>query len=195
MNSDCTDNINSFLSKMQDSIAKIELNKIVEVLNKLNSIDNLNGNKLLIMGNGGSALNGEHLLLELSKELVNTNSNLPKNILSLNNNVGIITAWANDFKYEEIFSNQIKLLGNKGDVLIGITTSGKSKNILNGFSKAKELGLINICFSGNNVESIIDKCDVIVKTPSDKREIIESIHLILFHLIKILYKNLIRKDE
>ena len=103
------------------------------------------GNKILVCGNGGSASDAQHFVGELICTFENRDrKSLPA--ISLTTNTSIITAYANDFSFDEIFSRQIEGLGTEGDVLVGLTTSGNSKNVLKAFETAKSQGIKTVCF-------------------------------------------------
>lgn len=142
------------------------------------------GNKLLFIGNGGSASDCNHLATELVSKFYKERKAL--NAISLTSNNATITAIANDYGYEKVFSRQIEAIGKKGDVLLAFSTSGNSSNIIEGLHKAKDLGLIKIGFTGKNackMDKFCDVYDILLKVPSDNTPIIQESHIMLGHLI------------
>lgn len=140
-------------------------------------------NKILICGNGGSAAQAEHLATEF---IVRYKSNLRKPIpaISLNSDVSLITAHSNDFTFDTVFNNQISSLGNKNDLLLVFTTSGKSKNILNALKVAKKNHLKIIGFTGTKQNNFFSRnCDIVINIGSKDTAIIQEAHLILTHYI------------
>ena len=117
------------------------------------------GNKILIAGNGGSANDASHLATELGVRFEKTRK--PYAAISLAADVGILTATANDFDYTQVFARQVEALGNKGDIFIGISTSGNSENIVNALNVAKNKELTTFLLTGNNRNT---KCEQSAET-------------------------------
>ena len=139
------------------------------------------GNKILIAGNGGSAADAQHFVAELVGRFKNERRGLPA--LALTTDTSILTAVGNDYGFEEVFSRQIDALGNAGDIFIGITTSGYSKNILNAFSECKRKQMHTICFTGNKYKQIGDIVDIAVKINSNDTAIIQELHITIIHIL------------
>jgi D-sedoheptulose 7-phosphate isomerase len=163
------------------------------------------GNKLLICGNGGSAADSEHMVAELMKgflkrrpisaghaaELEQAGGAAGKEIarrlqgtlaaVSLPAQVALITAIANDLDYDMIFAQQVYGLGRPGDVLLGISTSGKSKNVSNAVLVAKAFGLKSIALTGRSGGELAPLVDVAIKVPSDNVAEIQELHLPVYH--------------
>jgi D-sedoheptulose 7-phosphate isomerase len=164
-----------------------------------------NGNKLLICGNGGSAADSEHMVAELMKgflkrrpisaehaaQLEQAGGAAGKAIanrlqgtlaaVSLPAQMSLITAIANDLDYDMIFAQQVFGLGRPGDVLLGISTSGKSKNVLNALLVAKAFGLKSIALTGRSGGDLAPLADVAIKVPSDNVAEIQELHLPVYH--------------
>lgn len=151
------------------------------------------GKKVLLAGNGGSASDCNHLSTEfVSKFRIERN---PHNSVSLTANNSLITAIANDYSFDNIFSRQVEALGEKGDVFFAFSTSGESKNIVKALDTAKTCGLVSVGFTGQKHCTMDGLCDVILKVPSDETSIIQESHIMLGHLIcKIVEENLSRDD-
>jgi D-sedoheptulose 7-phosphate isomerase len=135
----------------------------------------LAGNKILWCGNGGSAADSQHLAAELVGRFAKNRPALAS--IALTTDSSIITALANDFGYETIFERQVLALGNPGDVLIGITTSGSSSNVINAMKIAQEKGLKTIGFSGSQISQIDSVADVSLKAPSKTTSHIQEVHI------------------
>ena len=139
------------------------------------------GNKVLFCGNGGSASDAQHLAAEFSGRFYTDRDALPAEALHCN--TSYITAIGNDYGYDVIYSRLIKGIGNKGDVLVGLSTSGNSKNILNAFEIAKEKGMITIAFTGESGGKLKKLADHLINVPSDDTPRIQESHIMLGHII------------
>ena len=137
--------------------------------------------KMLFCGNGGSASDAEHLAAELSGRFYTNRPPLYAEALHVNSSY--ITAVANDFGYDETYSRMLQACGRKGDVLIGISTSGNSPNVVKAIKKANEIGLTTIGFVGINGGEMNGICDVILKVPSDDTPRIQEVHILIGHII------------
>lgn len=142
-----------------------------------------NGGKLLLCGNGGSAADAQHLAAELVSRFNMERKALPAE--ALNANTSIITAIGNDYDYSKIFARAVEAQGRKGDVLIGITTSGKSANIIEAFKAAHRLGLKTILFTGEleQTAEIIDYTDYLLSVPSKDTPRIQEMHILSGHIM------------
>ena len=140
-----------------------------------------NGNKVLFCGNGGSAADAQHLAAEFSGRFYTDRDALPAEALHCN--TSYLTAVANDYSYDVIYSRLIKGIGNKGDVLGGLSTSGNSKNILNAFETAKEKGMITIGFTGESGGKMAAISDHLLNVPSTDTPRIQESHIMLGHII------------
>ena len=137
------------------------------------------GGKILAFGNGGSATQASHLVEELIGRFKETRRALPA--ISLVGDAGVITCIANDFGYGALFERQVQGLAIRGDVVIGITTSGKSENVLRGLKAAKEKNATTIALCGKNGLRGAD-ADHIVAVPTDVGAHIQEVHLMLLHV-------------
>ena len=140
-----------------------------------------NGNKVLFCGNGGSAADAQHLAAEFSGRFYIDRDALPAEALHCN--TSYITAVANDYSYEMIYSRMIKGIGNKGDVLVGLSTSGNSTNIVKAFETAKEKDMITIGFTGESGGKMKKLCDYLLNIPSTDTPRIQESHMLLGHII------------
>lgn len=135
------------------------------------------GKKLLFFGNGGSAADAQHLATELTVRYKNNRKALPA--LALTTDSSALTAIGNDLGFEYLFSRQIEALGREGDVAIGISTSGKSPNILNALQQARSQGLVTIGLTGEKGGDLPGNADVILKVPSQTVARIQEMHITL----------------
>ena len=133
-------------------------------------------------GNGGSAHTSEHAVTDWSKMSYILN-NKKLHVYSLNSNGGILTAFANDIEYKDIFSEQLKIYGKKNDILLAISGSGNSKNILNAADLARSVGMKVFSFVGFDGGKLIKKSDSYFLVPSFDMQICEDIHLMAMHMI------------
>ncbi|MBN1575690.1 MAG: SIS domain-containing protein [Chitinispirillaceae bacterium] len=141
-----------------------------------------NGNKLLLCGNGGSAADAQHIACELVGRFYLERKALDAE--ALNVNTSSLTAIGNDYSIERIFARQVEAKGKAGDVLIGLTTSGTSKNIIAAFESAKRLGLKNVCFTGEKAPAALDTlCEAVIRVPSSCTPRIQEVHILLGHIL------------
>jgi D-sedoheptulose 7-phosphate isomerase len=139
-----------------------------------------NGNKVLFCGNGGSAADAQHLAAEFSGRFYTDRTPLPSEALHVN--TSYITAVANDYGFEYVYSRIVKGLGKSGDILVGLSTSGNSVNILNAIIQAKEIGMITVGLSGKGGK-MSDLCDHIIRIPSTDTPRIQEAHIMVGHII------------
>jgi D-sedoheptulose 7-phosphate isomerase len=139
------------------------------------------GNKVLFCGNGGSASDAQHLAAEFSGRFYTERDALPAEALHCN--TSYITAVANDYGYDVIYSRLIKGTGKPGDVLVGLSTSGNSKNIINAFEAAREKKMITIAFTGASGGKLKKHADHLINIPSDDTPRIQESHITLGHII------------
>lgn len=139
------------------------------------------GNKVLFCGNGGSASDAQHLAAEFSGRFYTDRDALPAEALHCN--TSYITAVANDYSYDVIYSRLLKGIGNQGDVLVGLSTSGNSKNILNAFSVARQKKMITIAFTGASGGKLKKDADYLINIPSDDTPRIQESHITIGHII------------
>jgi D-sedoheptulose 7-phosphate isomerase len=158
-----------------------------EIINTVNDCVNVmvtafkNGNKVLFCGNGGSASDAQHLAAEFSGRFYKDRDALPAEALHCN--TSYLTAVANDYSYDVIYSRLVKGIGDKGDVLVGLSTSGNSKNIVAAFETAKEKGIITIGFTGESGGVMKSISDYLLNVPSFDTPRIQESHIMLGHII------------
>jgi D-sedoheptulose 7-phosphate isomerase len=137
------------------------------------------GGKILAFGNGGSATQASHLVEELIGRFKDTRRALPA--VSLVGDAGVLTCIANDFGYEAVFERQLEGLARSGDVAVGITTSGRSKNVLRGFRMARARGATTIALCGR-AGLVSETVDHVIAVPSDVGAYVQEVHLMLLHV-------------
>lgn len=140
-----------------------------------------NGGKIIFMGNGGSAADAQHLAAELVGRFKKNRKPLPA--IALSTNTSTITAIGNDFGFEDIFTRQIEALANKSDLVVGLSTSGKSQNIIKAVTKAKESGIKTIGLLGNDGGDLKDIVNLSVIVPLNDTPRIQEIHIMIGHII------------
>lgn len=149
------------------------------------------GGKILLAGNGGSAADAQHIAGEFVSRFAFDRPGLPA--IALTTDTSILTAIGNDYGYEKLFARQVQAHGNKGDVFIGYSTSGKSANILLAFEEARAKGLVCLGLTGNRGGSMNKLCDYILEAPSSDTPKIQEAHLVLGHILCGLVENAIFK--
>ncbi len=142
------------------------------------------GGKVMACGNGGSAADAQHFAAELIGRFERERQELAA--IALTTDTSILTAVGNDYSYDEIFSKQVRGLGKKGDILIGISTSGNSKNVVKAIEAAKKLDIKIIALTGNGggkIASLLDVDDIHLCAPSTRTARIQETHLVLLHAL------------
>ena len=150
------------------------------------------GNKVLFCGNGGSAADAQHLAAEFSGRFYKDRKALPSEALHCN--TSYLTAVANDYSYDVIYARLIQGLGNEGDVLVGLSTSGNSPNILKAFEAAKEKKMVTIGFTGASGGKMKDASDHLFNVPSTDTPRIQESHILIGHIICQLVEEKLFKD-
>ncbi|MDX1607680.1 MAG: D-sedoheptulose 7-phosphate isomerase [Candidatus Spechtbacterales bacterium] len=140
-----------------------------------------NGGQLLVCGNGGSAADAQHIAAELSGKYYIDRE--PLSAEALHVNTSYLTAVGNDYSYNEIFSRAVGAKGSRGDVLIAISTSGNSKNVVSAVEKAKEKGLLTIGMTGSDGGKMRGICDYLIAIPSQDTPRIQEAHITIGHII------------
>ena len=136
---------------------------------------------LLICGNGGSASDAEHIATELVGRFLKDRRAL--NAICLTANAGVLTAWANDHDYDDVFARQVEAHGASGGVLLVLSTSGNSANVVRAAQAAKRLKLPVIALTGRGGGALASNCDILLDVPSDHTPLIQQVHICLYHYI------------
>ena len=170
-------NIEKNFTRLQDSKYKILIHKAALLIIKALK----NKNKVMFCGNGGSAADSEHICTELVGRYLKNRK--PYAAISLTTNTSLLSAISNDFSFNQIFSKQIQSLGKKNDILFAITTSGKSKNILNAIDMAKKHKIKIILLTSQKALNLKKKADILIPVPSSRVDRIQEMHIAVGHII------------
>ncbi|EAB5283410.1 D-sedoheptulose 7-phosphate isomerase [Campylobacter jejuni] len=183
------ENLNSYIKEhFQESILVKE--QILKDENLITLIKNAslevikaykNGNKTLLAGNGGSAADAQHIAGEFVSKFYFDRPGIAS--IALTTDTSVLTAIGNDYGYENLFARQVQAQGVKGDVFIGISTSGNSKNILKALELCKQKGIISIGLSGASGGAMNELCDYCIKVPSTCTPRIQEAHILIGHII------------
>jgi D-sedoheptulose 7-phosphate isomerase len=172
-----SNSVENFQRVLNDEILQENIENIV-----IKSVEAFrNDKKMLFCGNGGSASDAQHIAAELSGRFYSDRSPLYAEALHVNSSY--ITAVANDYGYDETYARMLEACGRKGDVLVGISTSGNSPNVVKALKKANEIGLTTIGFTGSKGGKMNDICDIMIKVPSDDTPRIQEAHILVGHII------------
>lgn len=139
------------------------------------------GKKILFFGNGGSASDAQHLATELAVRYISDREPIPA--LALTTDTSSLTAIGNDMGFDELFARQVEAIGNEGDIAIGISTSGTSKNVLRGLEAARAKGIKTIGFSGRDGGNMAQYCDILLVIPSDSTARIQEMHITIGQML------------
>jgi phosphoheptose isomerase len=145
------------------------------------------GKKILACGNGGSAAEVQHFVAELVGRFLTEREPLAG--IALTVDTSVLTAVGNDYGYEEVFSRQVRALGISGDVLLAISTSGRSPNVLAALNQARERGLVTIALVGAESSPELEACDLVITIPDPSTPRVQEMHLVVLHLICELVDN------
>jgi D-sedoheptulose 7-phosphate isomerase len=163
------------------NFSRVELFRLLDSIRKVIE----SGGKLLVCGNGGSASTASHFVVDMNKG-VTLDSSKGFYVYCLNDNIPLITAISNDISYDLVFSEQVKKMAKKEDLLIVISASGNSKNVINAVIEATKAGAGTHAITGFSGGKIAEICDDCIIVPSYNMQIIEDFHLIIVHLLLVL---------
>jgi len=167
-------------AELKRTVAETMADGIEKAIEAIRS-DLKSGKKVLLMGNGGSAADAQHIAGELVGRFKKERKAIPA--ISLSTDTSILTAIGNDYGFEKVFERQIEALGNKGDVVIGISTSGNSENVYRAMKLAKKMGLTTIGLLGNDGGKIKNLSDIALVVPSKNTPRIQETHITIGHII------------
>jgi D-sedoheptulose 7-phosphate isomerase len=162
---------------LQDEVLVKQIETVVEVVTNAFK----NGNAVYFAGNGGSAADAQHLAAEFSGRFYKDRKALPSDALHCNSSY--LTAVANDYSYDVIYSRLLEGLAKKGDVLVGISTSGNSANIVKAFEMAASMGVITVGFTGANGGKMKNMANYLINVPSNTTPRIQESHILVGHII------------
>jgi D-sedoheptulose 7-phosphate isomerase len=178
--------INDIKKQLQDHRALIDLMErnlapLIAEMGSLISAALTNGNKLLVMGNGGSAADSQHFVAEIVGRFKMERKALPA--VALSTDTSILTAIGNDYGFESIFSRQVEALAKPGDIVVGLSTSGNSPNVLKALNAAREQGCRTIGLLGKDGGTIRSICDLALVVPSTDTPRIQEGHITIIHIV------------
>jgi D-sedoheptulose 7-phosphate isomerase len=178
------------LKAILDRLPLAELDRVIAVIEAAHAA----GKQIFIIGNGGSAATASHMMNDLNKGTLGHKGDAPWKrfrVIALTDNVSLMTAWANDSDYNHIFSEPLKNLAQRDDVLVAISASGNSPNIITAVEAAKQIGVKVIGLAGFGGGKLAKMADVSFVVPSDEYGPVEDVHMILDHIITgYLYEKL-----
>lgn len=187
------ESVSKYLREIQRVLAEMPEGKIARVVSLLHEAWRTR-KRIFILGNGGSAATASHLANDLSKATIVPGKARLK-VIALTDNIPLITAWANDTSYELVFKEQLENLLEGGDVVIGLSASGNSPNVLRAMEFARGQGAVTVGWTGltgGRLKDVVDHC---VHSPTDDVGMIESTHLVLDHLVTDGLCRLLRQDS
>jgi D-sedoheptulose 7-phosphate isomerase len=155
----------------------LQTERAIEVIANALSINK----PLLVCGNGGSASDAMHITGELVGRFLQERRAL--NCICLAANPSVLTAWSNDYSYDTVFSRQVEAYGVTGGVLLGISTSGNSKNVIEAFNLAREMGVVTIALTGEGGGKLATLTDILIDVPLRSTPLIQQVHICLYHYI------------
>jgi len=164
--------LDSFFQKKETLLEKL----VVRVCESLEA-----GGKILIFGNGGSAAQAQHFAAEVVNKFLLERESLPA--ISLTTDTSILTSLANDISFDLVFSRQIEALAGKGDVALGLSTSGESKNVMVAFQAANKKDMITVALTGESGGRVGPLADFLLNVPSTHTPRIQEVHLVLLHIL------------
>lgn len=178
-----------FIKESLEESSEIKLKVLEQCYEKITEASDLilntikTGNKLMLCGNGGSAADSQHLATEFMIRLSHDIDRKAIPAIALSTDSSNLTAGGNDIGFENIFARNIEGIGRQGDILIGISTSGNSKNIIKAVQTAKSIGIKTICLLGNGGGKLKDECDLSIIVPSDNVQRIQESHITIGHIL------------
>jgi D-sedoheptulose 7-phosphate isomerase len=174
-------NAQSYFARLSQTVRRLPFETIDSVCDLLlDAYDN--GRMIYLFGNGGSAALASHFACDLGKGTIN-GSKKRFRVLALTDNVPLMTAWANDSRYEDIFAEQLANFVREDDIAFAISGSGNSKNVLNALKLAREARATTVGLAGYQGGGMKDLCDICMVVPSDNMQIIEDLHLCVAHAL------------
>ncbi|HAL61609.1 MAG TPA: phosphoheptose isomerase [Chloroflexi bacterium] len=175
------ENAEAYLRDVSEVLLQLPHDRITDVIAVLEQA-RAEGRRIFVFGNGGSAATASHFACDLGKGTVQESQPRFK-VMALNDNIPLLTAYANDFGYETVFAEPLASLSEPGDVAIGISASGNSANVLRAMDVARERELVTVGLTGFQGGRLKDKVDICIIVPSDSMQQIEDAHLVILHAI------------
>jgi len=179
--------------QVKEEILRSQIGSIVEIAELMIDCLKKDG-KVIVFGNGGSASDSQHIAAELVGRFKKDRSALAG--IALTSNTSVLTSLANDYGYDVVFSRQVEALGKKNDVVLGISTSGKARNVALGIKQAKKMGIKTVALSGGDGGEIVKLADVSLLVPSKVTARIQEAHITIAHIIcEMIEQELCREQK
>lgn len=166
--------------QIKEELLHTKIGKIMEIVEIIVDALKKNG-KVILFGNGGSASDSQHIAAELVGRFKKDRVSLPA--IALTTNTSILTSLANDYGYEIIFAKQIEALGQKNDIAVGISTSGKAKNVIYGIKQAKKMGIKTVALTGGDGGELVKLAEISLVVPSSITARVQEAHITIGHII------------
>lgn len=151
------------------------------------------GGRVLVAGNGGSASEAQHFATELVGRFLRERA--PYAVLSLTADTAVLTAIANDYGYEHVFARQVEAYGRRGDLFLGFSTSGRSSNLVNAATVARDMGVMVIAITGARQSPLADLADVAIRAPAEETPLIQELHTIVLHILCDLVESALAEPD
>lgn len=180
--------IAEYIAEGNKARANLEEDKLYELGMEIGS-RMLSGKKLILMGNGGSAADAQHIAAEFVGRFKKERRAFPA--LALSTNTSVLTAIGNDYSYDKIFERQIEAMASSGDIVIGISTSGNSPNVINALRKAAEVGCTTVAMTGRSGGALIGVAQIMLKVDSEETPIIQEAHIAMGHLLSKIAEDIL----
>lgn len=187
------ESIKESISAKERLLASVETVGAIALVSKVLIESLRSGHKLLLFGNGGSAADAQHIAAEFVGRFAFDRPALPA--LALSVNTSAVTAIGNDYGFEQVFSRQIEALGNRGDVAVGISTSGNSPNVVQGLITARKMGLHTVALAGGGGGKLKDAADYCLCAPAKETPRIQECHILIGHVISMLVEQEIFHEQ
>ena len=175
--------VSASLAEHRDVLTNLETTLLPVIVDLASRLDEAlaAGGKALIFGNGGSAADAQHFAAELTGRYARERAPLPA--IALTTDTSALTAIGNDYGFEEVFARPVRALAHAGDVVLGLTTSGKSPNVLRALNAARERGALAVGLTGTPHGALAEHCDLLVAVPSGKTARIQEAHIVILHAV------------
>lgn len=184
--------IQQYITHLQEVLSKLNLEDVRKSIDLIMDAYH-SENQIFVIGNGGSASTASHLACDLGKGTI-VEGKKRFRVISLTDNVATMTAWSNDVSYEDVFVEQLKNLVDTGDVVIGISASGNSENVIRAIQHAADIGCRTIGWSGFGGGRLAKICEINVVVDSSEYGPVEDVHLILNHILHAWIKKELSTD-
>ena len=175
--------VKNLITKQAQILENFFANKEIHIMRALDEIcARLKmGHKVMVFGNGGSAAQAQHFAAELVNKFLMSRRAIPA--ISLTTDTSSLTSIANDLAFDHVFSRQLEALGKEGDVVLALSTSGESKNVIRALQTAKEKGFFSIGLTGEGGGTVGSLCDILLDVPSQETPRVQEVHLFLLHFL------------